>query len=120
MLLIFLPIRPFRLLEQFFDLALQSLLFLFDPVIAHRFVLARVGLHLHTVDAHPAQLDQPAVLCDLHHLLEKPDELLKMLLSKITDRSMLRKVPRCQYPKRYILFDLLRDLSRGDVPVEYA
>jgi hypothetical protein len=115
-LLVFLPIRSLGLLEQFRDLALQPLLFLFHAVIAHRFVAARIRFDLRPIDGHPSQLDQPAALGDQNHLLEQPDEFLKVFLAKITDRPMLRKVPGRQHPVRHVLFDLLGDTPRRERP----
>jgi hypothetical protein len=86
-------------------------------VSARRFVAARIRLDLRTVDGHSAQLNQPAVLCDQNHLPEQLDKLLEVLLPKIADRPVLRKVPCRQHPEGHVLFDLLRDPSR---PVAYA
>ena len=75
---------------------------------------AGVRFDLRSVDGHTAQLDQTAALGDQNDLLEQLYELLKVLLPKVADRPMLRKVPRCQHSERHVLFDLLRDPSRRE------
>ena len=48
-----------RLRQQLFHFRSQLLLFLLHAVVAHRFVLARIGLQLGAVDGHMPQLHQP-------------------------------------------------------------
>jgi hypothetical protein len=56
---VFRRVGGLRLLQQFGDLLLQTLLLARHPVVAHGFVPRRVGFHLGAVQRQPAGLQQP-------------------------------------------------------------
>ena len=62
------------------------------PLIAHRLVLARVGLHLRTIERHVPELDQPRLLTQQQHLHEQPLQRPQVALAKIARRAKVRPV----------------------------
>ncbi len=71
---------------------LQSQLRLAHPLITHRLVLARVGLHLRAIVRHAPELDQSRLLTQLQHLHEQPLQGRQVALTKIAHRAKVRPV----------------------------
>jgi hypothetical protein len=78
-------------LQQVVYLHLQQALLLPHPVVAHRFVLRRIGLELGAVHRNVSQRDQAGVLTQPKHLDEQLAECRQMLLAEITDGSEVRR-----------------------------
>ncbi len=94
------------------DLLTQPPLFVSHPSVTHRLVLARIGLHLRPSTASAPSCTTPASRAICHHLHEQRLERGQVLLPKLRDRSVRRKVARRQHAIGDILFQLPRDPTR--------
>src|SRR5690606_7098871 len=102
--------------HQLFDLFDETLLFLFHAAIAHRLVLARVGLHLGAIEGHVPKRLQPSPRTQPKHLKKQPRERVTMLEAKAVDRGPVRMRAACDDAKRDILIRRPLDLARGKRP----
>ena len=91
-------------------------LFVAHPSVTHRLVLARIGLHLRPIHRQRPELDDARFAGDRHDLHEQRLERRQVLLPKLRDRSVRRKIARRQHAIRDILFQLPRDPTRRKRP----
>jgi hypothetical protein len=87
-------------------------LFFFHPPVTHRLVLGGVGFHLTAIDRHPPQFHRPGLQRQTQNLLKQPFHSLAVNLAEIAQRTKIRRVPRGQHPKRYILNQTFLDPPR--------
>ena len=93
-------VRLLRQLQQRLHLSCQLLLQLVRIPPAHRFVLARVPLHLRPIQAHPSQPQRAQLRRHLQYLLEQPLQLAQKPLPEIRYRVMVRMLVSGYVPKR--------------------
>ena len=112
---IFFSVGGFGLLQQLLHLGPDLLVLLLHPVVAHGLVLAGVGLHLRTVERHPAQFHRPGLQSNLQYLLEHSRQRLQMDLSEIGYSAEVGLIARRQNPERDVLHQslLMNPVLRG-------
>ena len=104
-------VRLLRQLQQLLYLPLQLLLQLVRMPPAHRFVLARVPLHLRPIQAHPSQPQRAQLRCHLQYLLEQPLQLAQKPLPEIRYRVMVRMLVSGYVAKRHRVIRRLLQLA---------
>jgi hypothetical protein len=100
-----------RTLQKRVDLRLQLGFGLAHVAVAHGSVAAGVGLELGAVHRDGAQLDQPHLARQTHHLLEQLRQLQQMEGTELADRSVRGEVARRQHPEGHVLVQLPGDLA---------
>jgi hypothetical protein len=113
---IFGRIRRLGLGRQRGDLLTQPPFFVAHPSVTHRLVFARMGFHLRPIHRHCPELDDACFAGDRHDLHEQRLERRQVLLPKLRDRSVGRKIARRQHAIGYIVFQLPRDPTRRKRP----
>ena len=114
-------IRSFGLLQELLDLGSKPGVVFHQSVVAHRLVLARVGLDLGAIQRNGPKLHQSQLSCQPRYLNKQLCKLGQMPKPKIADRSVRGEIARSKHPKRDILVKLScylarREHSRG-IPV---
>ncbi len=105
-----------RLAKQALDLLVQPALLAQHALVAHRLVLARIGLDLGAVNRHMAKLHQPRTPAQLQHLHEQPLNVLPVHLAKLVDSGEKRLRVGANHPKRHVLVAGTLDTPRGVHP----
>ena len=93
----------FRQRQQPFHFRPQLFLFLLHAVVAHRFVLAGVGLKLCPVDGYMPQLHQSRSVAELKHLREHLPQHWQVQPTKIGNGVVIRMLVRAKVAKRYVV-----------------
>ena len=101
-------------LQQLLHFFLQLLLLLFHPAVAHRLVLAGVGLQLRPVQRYPAQFDRPALQRHRQDLLEQVLERFDVDLAKVRDGPEVWLVARRQHLEGDVLLQPLLNPTRTE------
>src|ERR1017187_4673695 len=115
-LTIFLLVGGLGLLQQLLHFFLQLRLLLLHPAVAHRLVLAGVGLQLRSVQRHPAQLDRAALQRHRQDLLKQFLQRGDVNLTKVRDRPEVRLVARRQHFERDVFLQPLLYPTRTEHP----
>ena len=113
---VFRGVRRFGLRQQSPHFGAQLALLLFHPAIAHRLVLAGVGLHLGAVQGHPPQFQRPRFQRDFKHLFKQPGQRSQVELAEIRDGAEVRRIARRQHAKPHILGQAPLDAPRTEHP----
>ena len=79
-------------------------------------MFTRRGFHLRPIHGQRPDLDDAGFASDRHHLPEQRLERRQVLLPKLRDRAVGRKIARRQHAIGYIVFQLARDPTRGKRP----
>ena len=83
---------------------------------AHRFVLARIALHLRPIQAHPPHPQHSQGLRQHQNLLEQPLQLIQKPLAKVRYRVMIRMLASGDVAKRHRVVRRLLQLAAGEHP----
>jgi hypothetical protein len=89
--------------HQLLDLLLQLRLGFEHPLVAHRFVLRGIGLHLGAFQRHMAQAHHAALLAEAQDLHKQLAQGLKVAAAELIDPGVVRLLVAGQHPESQIL-----------------
>src|ERR1039458_4575041 len=108
--------------QQRIDLLLQARLGLVHVLVAHRLVLAGVGLDLGSIEGHMAQLHQSSLGTQQQSLCEKTRERIQMTLAELGDGGVVGVLIAGKITEGHVLecarLNLARTVEAPRVPVQ--
>ena len=98
-LAVFLHIKDLGPAHQLLDLLLKLRLGFEHPLLAHRFVLGGIGLHLGAVQRHMAQAHHAGRLTEPQDLHKQLARGLKVAAAELTDQTVVRLLVARKHPE---------------------